>query len=492
MTRTGNPFRPHTSLPSRPATWTACFPRSLRTMALLSAASLAVTGCGGGDSQPSAAAGERPAVSSSPAPSSNTTAAGNAAAGNAGASGTTTGHDAHAGHEHTHISTQGRLALAEKEAAALYVFDLDRHAVEARHTLPAAVSEVYASPGRRYAMAVQRPQGVVSFVDGGIWQEDHGDHLHGYRQGSTLLAWQLQGVNPTHVNETAQGTTAIFMDGRSGTTPQVNAAVQVVSDASIAAGKAAGSVALDTPMHGMAQPLGDVMLTVKRSKPATASDVMPDRLQVLTRQGDSYQPQQVIDTVCGVLHGGGTTGNYTLTGCDYGGLLVQRVGSKVTARRVEMEYRVSSVLTHKAWPGHFLGTSNRGTPATTRFTAVDAATAKAVTVKPQGWPEGHVRRTMTLDHDGRLLVLDDQGTLYTLERDNSGWKTVKRTAGLIAQMPAAAPWPALTASGVDDVVYLTDPEAKQLLTVESESHEVKRRDTLGFVPSGVAWMGIEH
>ncbi len=321
MTRTGNPFRPHTSLPSRPATRTACFPRSWLAMTLISVASLAVTGCGGGDSQPAAAATERPAVSSSPAPSSNTTASGNAASssggngsvasgtaattgspsgtGNAGASGTSTGHDAHTGHEHTHISTQGRLALTEKAAAALYVFDLDRHTVEARHALPAAVSEVYASPGRRYAMAVQRPQGVVSFVDGGIWQEDHGDHLHDYRQGFTLLTWQLQGVNPTHVNETAQGTTAIFMDGTSSATPQVNAAVQVVSDASIAAGKAAGSVSLDTPMHGMAQPLGDVMLTVKRSKPATASDVMPDHLQVLTRQGEHYQPQQVIDTVCG-------------------------------------------------------------------------------------------------------------------------------------------------------------------------------------------------
>ena len=302
MTRTGNPFRPHTSLPSCPATRVSGLPRSLLAMALMSAASLAMTGCGGGDSQPSAAVMERPAVSSSPAPSSNTTASGNAASssggngsvasgaaattgspsgtGNAGASGTSTGHDAHAGHEHTHISTQGRLALAEKAAAALYVFDLDRHTVEARHALPAAVSEVYASPGRRYAMAVQRPQGVVSFVDGGIWQEEHGDHLHDYRQGSTLLAWQLQGVNPTHVNETAQGTTAIFMDGTSSTTPQVNAVVQVVSDASIAAGKAAGSVSLDTPMHGMAQPLGDVMLTVKRSKPATASDVVsPEQLR---------------------------------------------------------------------------------------------------------------------------------------------------------------------------------------------------------------------
>ena len=225
MTRTGNPFRPHTSLPSRPATRTACFPRSWLAMTLISVASLAVTGCGGNGSVASGTA----ATTGSPS-----------GTGNAGASGTSTGHDAHTGHEHTHISTQGRLALTEKVAAALYVFDLDRHTVEARHALPAAVSEVYASPGRRYAMAVQRPQGVVSFVDGGIWQEDHGDHLHDYRQGSTLLTWQLQGVNPTHVNETAQGTTAIFMDGTSSATPQVNAAVQVVSDASIAAGKAAG------------------------------------------------------------------------------------------------------------------------------------------------------------------------------------------------------------------------------------------------------------
>lgn len=398
---------------------------------------------------------------------------------------------AHAGHEHTSIHTQGRLALAEHDVAALHVFDLDQHAIEARHALSAPVSELQASPGRRYAMAVLRGQDAVSFVDGGIWQEDHGDHPHDYRRGSKLLDWKLRGVAPTHINEMGNGTTAIFMDGNAETFPQVNAVVEVLSDESIGAGKAASRVVLSTPMHGMAQPLGDVLLTPVRSNPATAEDVMPDHLQLLTRNGEGWTSPTTLETPCGVLHGGGSTGHYTLAGCDYGGVLVRREGASVSTQKIPMEYRVSSVYTHRAWPGHFIGTSNRGTPPTTRFTAIDAGTAKAVTVKPEGWKDGHVRRALTLDHSGQLVVLDDEGTLYTLKNDHGTWKTIKRTTGMIAQMPKEAPFPALTSSGVDDVVYLTDPKVKQVLTVGSQSHAVMHRDVLEFVPSGVAWMGIE-
>lgn len=90
-------------------------------------------------------------------------------------------------HHDTFVDTAGRLVTLESGAATLRVHDLDSGSVEASHTLDHAPAAVYASPGGRYAVVMQRLQDQVQFVDGGIWQEDHGDHLHDYRQASRLM-----------------------------------------------------------------------------------------------------------------------------------------------------------------------------------------------------------------------------------------------------------------------------------------------------------------
>ncbi len=60
----------------------------------------------------------------------------------------------------------------------LCLHDLHSAIVVASFTLANAPSAVYVSPGGRYALALQRPQDATQIVDGGIWQEDHGDHDH--------------------------------------------------------------------------------------------------------------------------------------------------------------------------------------------------------------------------------------------------------------------------------------------------------------------------
>ena len=104
----------------------------------------------------------------------------------AGCGGSSSNDHDHA-HGQTRVDTSGRLSIAESKVAALHVFDLDSNQVEARHVLKAPASAVYASPGKRYALAIQRNDDRVQLVDGGIWQEDHGDHMHDYKQGSKLL-----------------------------------------------------------------------------------------------------------------------------------------------------------------------------------------------------------------------------------------------------------------------------------------------------------------
>ena len=88
-------------------------------------------------------------------------------------------------------------------------------------------SAVYASPGRRYALAFQRPQDTVQIADAGIWQEDHGDHLHDYKAAPKLLSFRITGPQPTHYDDRA-GQASIFMDGRA---PSAVASATVPSSA---------------------------------------------------------------------------------------------------------------------------------------------------------------------------------------------------------------------------------------------------------------------
>lgn len=399
------------------------------------------------------------------------------------------GHEDH-DHGETRIDTKGRLAIAEHEAPALHVYDLDEHKVQARHTLAAPASSVYASPGKRYALAVQRAQNRVQLVDGGIWQEDHGDHTHDYRQDSKLLNWQLDGAKPTHYNALANGQAAVFMDGQADSTPQVNAAVQVLTEQSIGSGKPLASVSLATPMHGLALPLDELLLVSMRSKPATDKDVLPDRVQVYNRQGMSYQLGSTLSTPCDRLHGGDSSGDYSVVGCNDGALLIKRDGKQFTETKLTTTPRIASAFSHKAHTGHLIGYGNTTTaPRTTTFFAIDGAKGSATPIALDGWDAGTTRRTSVFDKSGRLLILSSKGTLYTLQFDNGSWKTVKRTDNFIS-LPEAAPWPSLTASGTQDEMYITDPKGRQLWRFDSSSHAISRRDNLDFSPAGMTWVGI--
>jgi hypothetical protein len=75
---------------------------------------------------------------------------------------------------------------------------MDSGTVEASHLMADPPAAVYARPRGRYAGVMQRTQDRVQFVDGGIWQEDHGNHLRDYKQASRLTSFTLAGARPTH------------------------------------------------------------------------------------------------------------------------------------------------------------------------------------------------------------------------------------------------------------------------------------------------------
>lgn len=387
-------------------------------------------------------------------------------------------------HEHTRIDTAGRLAIAESGAATLRLHDLDSGRTEASLLLANAPSAVYASPGGRYALALQRPQDTTQIVDGGIWQEDHGDHDHDYKQAPRLLTMRLDGPQPTHYDDRA-GQAALFMDGRAAAAQ--NASALLLSDASIGAGQLLATLPLTAAMHGFAEPNGEHLVVSALVAGASA----PTQVEIHRRQGSGYNFVQRLDAVCPGMHGSYTQGSTTVAGCSDGALLVRPAAAGgFAATRVPTPSGISTVAGHPQL-AQFVGIGNSGTPSTTRFFGIDPASNSATAITIAGWGEGRLRRAHGFDRSGRtLFVLDDQGTLYALQHGQGGWTTRATLPAAVPSMPAAAPFPAFAANGARDEVYLGDPSGRQLLVIDSAQLQIKQRVALGFAPSYLAWLGI--
>lgn len=396
-------------------------------------------------------------------------------------------------HENTFIDTAGRIASIETGARTLRIHDLDNGGVEASHVMDHVPSAVYASPGGRYALAVQRLQDQVQIVDGGIWQEDHVDHLHDYRQGSRLLSFKITGSRPTHYDVQHGRQAAFFMDGDGAATPPVNAGVRLFTDASIAAGQIVASLDLTLPIHGLGEPVDNKLLTVARA--ADASNTLPTHLVLYTRNGATWNRVRELPTRCNGMHGSASSPGFTVVGCQEGMLVVQHLdAANVSERLAATPLRVGTVVGHPRLAGQFIGVATEGAApgtVTTRFYALDATTATATELALQGWEPGSIRRAHGFDRSGqRFFVLDHQGTLVLTQRQGNAWVAVARVPGVVPSMPGAAPWPAFTANGARDEVYLSDPVARQLVVINATTGAVIARRELGFVPAGLAWVGI--
>lgn len=391
---------------------------------------------------------------------------------------------ADAGHDDDHASsTLGRLAISEAGATALRVYDLDKQAVAQSFTLAYAPSALYASPDRRYALAIQRTQDAVQIVDGGVWQEDHGDHLHDYAEAPRLLSYQINGVRPTHY-ETHDRLAALFMDGLvSSNSP---AGVVTLSDASVAASRPEATLTLDKPMHGTAEPRGEYLLTTYRAPDNT--DTLPSQVELYRRQGSSYQFVQRFDPPCPGLHGSYSNAHYSAFGCSDGVLLIHQDGANFTASKLANPADIGTGVRIGTITGHheqarFVGIASPG-----HLFEIDPDKA---TITRINWATGRMQRGVAFDRHGKqLLVLDDQGSVHVL--DSAAAWAKRSSLSVIASMPTASPFPSLAVSQSDDLAYLADPAGRQIAVIDIAQASLRAPLPLNFSPMGLTWLGIAH
>lgn len=403
------------------------------------------------------------------------------------------GDDDHA-HTDTVIDTAGRLAIAESAAAGVRIYDIDSKAVASTLTMDNAPSALYTSPGGRYAVAYQGTAGKVQFIDGGIWQEDHTDHLHDYKQASAKLDWLLTGTAPSHYDLQSGVQAAVYFDGSATATPPQNAKAALLTDDSIGGKKVIASLELGYALHGLAEPVGNKLLTVFRA--ADAANTLPTHLDLYQRNGSGYTFDRRLGTRCDGMHGSFSSGSHTVVGCMDGVMVVTHTTATAVAdRKVATSLRVSTVVGHPKLAGQFIGVATEGTaaapPVTTRFYAIDAVAGTSAALNLPGWDTGSIRRAHAMDRSGtRFSVLDDKGSLRTAIRQSGTWAAGVAVAGVVPTMPTAAPWPAIAVNQAKDEFYVTDPVAKQLITLNSQTGSVVSRTNLGFVPSSITWTGI--
>ncbi|CAM5225086.1 5-methyltetrahydrofolate--homocysteine methyltransferase [Alishewanella longhuensis] len=401
------------------------------------------------------------------------------------------GHD----HDHDEVNASGRLVLSALDSAYVQVLELPAKTELDSFLVSATPSALYASGDYRYAAVVQRTQDLVSFVDGGLWQEDHVDHLHDYQAAPRLMPFQLTQARPTHFTQ-AEGQLAVFFDGNSVT--GVPAGVAVLTDTDIGEDRADyPQLSYETHQHGAAQARGEFLISTIRD--ANSSTTLPDRVGLYEQHGDHYHLEQVFAETCPGLHGSAQNHDFIAFGCTDGVLLIEQAGNIFTASKLLNTETFTGTMRIGTLDGyhsaeHFIGFAGTTLfaihPEDGEMTPLDWQVGTATAITGYGFAE-QGEKFVLLDNTGALTIFNYHGHVHG---DESAFEFVSKlplNTGSNTTLPAGSRFE-LAISASDDKVYVTNPITRQLITVDLHDAEVVSEKQLPYVPGKMVWLGIAN
>ncbi len=417
------------------------------------------------------------------------------------------GHDHGDGDDHDHgdeytIDSLGRLAVLASNSNTASFFDLDDDALLDTFTLTNDSNTLSSSPDFRYAVINSRSQDYLGFIDGGLWREDHGEHLHDYKQGPAASSFELtSGSRPTHLVK-HDGKLAIFYDGDadSGTV----ASVEVLTDNDITNATAAlPGITYDINMHGVAEPRGEHLLSTIRRDDADSTSVakvLPDQVGVYHFHDGEYELEQTLELTCPDLHGAAQNHDYVAFGCSDGVLLAHQHDDEYEAEKIANiaavgDLRIGSIYGHEG-SDSFIGVASGhgGGPAV--ILSIDPASAEMEALEWQ-LADGASAVSYSFSANGEhFLVLDSLGFLNVLEAHAHDGHTHWELAGQVditeedvTTMPEGMKF-TMTVAQNGQFAYVADPIAQHVLQVHLEDLEIESELELTFPPAAITWLGI--
>jgi hypothetical protein len=390
-------------------------------------------------------------------------------------------------HDHDNdLPSQGRLLISTKDQAKVSVVDINKKTVLHEVTVSETPSALYASANNRYGFVVQRTADRVDIIDGGLWQEDHGDHLHDYAQVPKQMLFNINNPRPTHFTGTDKKS-VIFFDGNGeAATP---ASVGVFTETDIANNTTGTVLEYTTHMHGAAQARGDYLISTLRD--ASTTSTLPDRVAVYRAHNGYFVDENILGETCPGLHGSAQNENQIIFGCTDGVLVITQTGTAFSATKIIN-------------PTSFTGTTRIGTvlgdEAVDEFVGIAAGQFFAINTSANNitainWADTSIAPTATAiaygfaDAGEFFVILDSEGKLTILNSDDWSLKArVQAITSNLTALPAGSKLELALTPG--HVAYVSDPIANQIKQINVDKAVVSDTIQLNFIPNKITWLGI--
>lgn len=381
-------------------------------------------------------------------------------------------------HEHTDIDTAGRLALFDTDASQLKVLDLDNSEVIASMAMDGEAPRLYASPGNRYAVAIQRGDDLVSFVDGGLYTEDHGDHMHDYAETPSMLSLTLNDHKPTHYSSgEAEG--VVFFDGGEAASSKVT----VFSDATLGSGATVASLPLENNMHGVAKVIDGHLFVTYRDSSITDT-TLPAAVERYHLDGSDFEFEERYSQACPRLHGAAANAHSLGFGCSDGVLVIDLHEAGYPATKLENPEGLAE--------GSRIGTvvANHdveelvGIAGDRLFVIHPESTTEVYHELELGEGVGRLAQGFTT-HGEVFYVLGDDGDLRLFD-PASDWALI--TTAELMDAPGEGDTLAVAVSAAQERLFVLHNQSVH--EVDATDGDVVRTIDLGFSASAIAWLGL--
>lgn len=366
-----------------------------------------------------------------------------------------------------------RLIVNDYESGLVHIIDLRTNEVIADFELSARAS-LYPSPSGRYAFAIQAGGNITNLIDSGVSAVPHDDHFHTDFGNPALLSVEIEGTTPIHYTA-HHDQIAIFHDG--------DGAATIFTESGLFAGETV-TVTTARPHHGVAVPMGDVVLTSAPNM-ENADDALPTGVEVMTLDGEIVQSFHE----CPGLHGEAAYSETGVAfGCADGILLVERDGDTFVSRKVANPTENPDLRTGTLYAvegaEYLLG--NYGLNTIVRVDPVAGTSEIVIEAPARVW-----RFSFHGEDPSKLVALTIDGNLHVIDIATGAVEGTVQVVDpfLTPASGRAAARPTFVVNG--HMAYVSEPLPGDIRAVDLETLEIAEgRIFVGGKPSSLAVFGV--
>jgi len=319
-----------------------------------------------------------------------------------------------------------------------------------------------AGDGRHFLVS---GKGGFHVLDGGSWEQPHGDHSHYYTAVPRATGTVFAAEEPGHV-VTHAGRTTLFDDGTGNV---------VGFDSTDLEDDARAERTYTTPAahHGVAVELEDGDMVVSEGTVDARTGI---------RVLDGKNTEIAANDTCPSVHGETVAADEAVViGCT-DGVLIYQDGVITKVASPDPYGRIGNQFGTEESPvvlGDYKTDPDAEVELTTRVSLIDTTTAQMRLVD---LPSSYWYRSLGRGENGEGVVLGTDGALHVID---TAAGTVTRSVPVIAPWEVQEDWqsPQPQVFTMDGTAYITDPAAKAVHAVDIETGEVFRSADLTVVPN---------